>query len=758
MLPPDPKKSAADRALAKAEPVPPVVLPAALPVPWMAGAEASALPPGLSSAPSLAALLQAFRRRWQAILGVALAAGVLAAVAVWLALPGKFHAQTALELTSRTDAGYESEADLLSYRRAQLALLKSPEVLLDALQKPEVVQLGEVRAHADNPVAWLQQALQSDDKEGNNVLILRLSGESPEDLPVILNAVVRSFLGKKQREVKEKIKKLQENRSVFARELDLKRKRLDQEAKNHGLDNPLTLQARHEDAQQDLRERKKHRAEMESKLKSVEAALKSIQERVDHPEKLRISELAVEDEVKKEETFKELYKQLVQLELLILNAEALGGKGAAQQETSARDAVLELIATKKKELRPAIEVRLRSKQVNDLREKAIALESELAGIRAGNKKLDADIEAMAARVEKLRASVLTPGKLPSVLEPFNDQVLQTEGVLKKIDEKLSALQAENPASQAASATPEVAQVKVIYPAETPRARDSSRQAKMAGMAGLGMFGLAFVGFVLVESRKRRVTTADDIVQGLGINLVGTVPALPARARRPVVGAPEAGDQVWHNIMIESVDVIRTVLLHASRAEALRVVMVTSAESGEGKTSLASHLAASLSRAWRKTLLIDGDLRNPAAHVLFQVPQEPGFSELLRGEVGVDDVVRPTPVSRLWMLPAGRWDSHAIQALAQEEVRTFFDHLKKEFDFIVIDACPVLPVADSLLLGQHVDAVLFSVMRHVSRTPAVYAAQQRLAGLGVRTLGAVVIGEGTETYGSASRRYLTCNPG
>jgi capsular exopolysaccharide synthesis family protein len=280
---------------------------------------------------------------------------------------------------------------------------------------------------------------------------------------------------------------------------------------------------------------------------------------------------------------------------------------------------------------------------------------------------------------------------------------------------------------------------------------------MAGMAGFGVFGLVLVGLVLFESRKRRIFAAEDVSQGLGMNLVGTLPLLPPQVSRAVNGEAAPSDAHWQNVMAESVDVIRTVLLHSARTESLRVVMVTSAESGEGKTSLASHLAASLARAWRKTLLIDGDLRSPAAHQQFDLPLEPGFSELLRGDAEVDDVVRPTAVSRLWVMPAGKWDSHAIQALAQEEVRAFFDRLRMEYDFIIIDACPVLPVADSLLLGPHADAALFAVMREVSRSPAIYAAQQRLASLGVRTLGAVVIGEKPETYGAA-KRYLTSPAG
>jgi polysaccharide biosynthesis transport protein len=211
--------------------------------------------------------------------------------------------------------------------------------------------------------------------------------------------------------------------------------------------------------------------------------------------------------------------------------------------------------------------------------------------------------------------------------------------------------------------------------------------------------------------------------------------------------------VWTNELNEAIDAVRTLLLHAARSEGLRVVMVTSADSGEGKTTLASQLAASLARAWRRTLLVDGDLRNPASHKLFDLPGEPGFSEVLRGEIQVADAIRATALSRLWLLPGGTWDQHAQQALAQDELRTVFDQLKQQYDFIIVDSPPVLPVADSLLLGQHVNGVLFSILRDVSRAPAVYAAQQKLQPLGIQILGAVMVGATTD-LGRSQYRYLT----
>jgi capsular exopolysaccharide synthesis family protein len=139
------------------------------------------------------------------------------------------------------------------------------------------------------------------------------------------------------------------------------------------------------------------------------------------------------------------------------------------------------------------------------------------------------------------------------------------------------------------------------------------------------------------------------------------------------------------------------------------------------------------------LLIDADLRRPMMHGLFDLPPTPGLSELLRGRVELDDALAATAVEDLTLLPAGRCDREALRTLAKGGVAPIFDRLKRRFDFIVIDSSPILPVADTLLLAQHADAALFSIIRDVSRKTKVKAACDRLQHLGVPVLGAVVTG-------------------
>ena len=202
------------------------------------------------------------------------------------------------------------------------------------------------------------------------------------------------------------------------------------------------------------------------------------------------------------------------------------------------------------------------------------------------------------------------------------------------------------------------------------------------------------------------------------------------------------------LLVESIDATRTMLLHASRAESIRVVAVTSAVKGEGKTSLASHLGASLARAGRRTLLIDGDLRSPSLHRLFDAVPGLGLCELIKGEVELEDVIQKTHAEGLDLITAGRCDPLALQLLAQDELRFLFSRLKSHYDFVIVDCAPVLPVVDTLLIGQSVDGVLFSILRDVSRLPQVHAACERLTNLGTRLLGAVVSGVRTESYSSS----------
>ena len=467
----------------------------------------------------------------------------------------------------------------------------------------------------------------------------------------------------------------------------------------------------------------------DTELVTIKAKLKSIAS-------LRVPDTVLDTYTNSDPTIQGYEKLIFDLNKTIVSIYAKYREPLASQQArpykDEKAKVMELREKREAELLPAIESKYRTAMREQLERDGGIAQEKLDQHRGRREILLKNLKELETKVRDSGPQGLKPPQIAATEQKIDAVKLMINQASAKIQE----VDMEVPGSR----------VQQIDRASVPLTKDASRQAKIGGAGAMGVFGLVLFGIAFLEFRSRKISMPDEVTHGLGLNVIGTVPAMPTRP-----GKNPSQDQLWQNQLNESVDAIRTVLLHNARHESHRVIMVTSASGGEGKTTLASQLGASLARAWKRTLIIDGDLRHPATHKLFDVPQEPGLSEILRGEIEVPDAVRATAFSRLWVLPAGNGDTHAIQALAQDSVAAIFESLKQQYDFIIVDSPPVLPVTDSLLLGQHVDGVLFSILRDVSRAPAIYAAQQKLAPMRVRTLGAVVLGTQIE-FGNKNYRY------
>jgi len=557
--------------------------------------------------------------------------------------------------------------------------------------------------------------------------------------------VAKAYLAENARKdgdrVGARVKQLQDSYRHAAEALRQKRLKLRARELELDIDDPEMVKARQGSAMTQLAAAQAKRLTLGLDLKQAEVELAAENDHAASPPAPTLTDALVDEELKLDPLGSRqladlaLAQQRIQQTLAVTTPEAR--EEQLKGPLARRAAILQSLEAQRAEVRTRLEAKLKAKARQDVRDNVARLESRIKLYKVQQAAVDAEVKRLEAQAEQARAAARGPDKPLSELDALRDDVAHTELVLKKVGDELGTLQAELPVT---------ARVTLLEEAVPPVSKKVDRQVKLAGVAGAGLFACVLLGVALLETRSRRVYATEDVAGGLALGVVGTLPALPPAARNAV---PVPGDMPGYaaqGAMTEAIDAIRTVLLHAPQGDAPRVIMVTSALGGEGKTTLATHLAASLARAWRKTLLIDCDLRNPGAHRQFDLAVEPGVSEALRGEVEFEDAVRPTLVIRLWLLPAGKFDSHAVQALAQDGVRNVFERLKEEYDFIVIDTSPVLPVADALLVAQHADAALFAVLRDVSRIPAVQAAHQRLASLGVRMLGAVVIGEEPQTYG------------
>lgn len=693
---------------------------------------------GESGGVNMNGLLQALRRRWLLAGCLALLGAGLAVFGVMQAMPAQYVAITRIQVAFRKADPFLSpvtyhEPDFVIYKAQLAAEIKSRTVIAAAL--PEIKDLRMIR-NMDHPVDELEKSIKTDYTEAPTILKVMLGGDDPEEVTKVVNAVATAFLnhisGQERFVHVARLEKLRDSLDRVKRDLSEKQARLRSLELTHGVKDDASAKAEYDAALAAVGVARKTALDirlLELKAQEEQRTMEKVEKNLDSAP---LPTSLVDERLGQDARGQQLLTNLGAIEKQIIEIRSsvkppLRDSLVAQEELK-RSAALKAVNDLREQMRPDLERALREKMRDDTRINLTKIREELAFLKTQQTLMADEIkraEADAAR--------LSPNSRPQPQDvlALREEISNTKIALTDIEKTIRALLIE-PTQEA--------RVTLLQSAEAPQMRDRSKQMKIGAVAAFGMFGLLLFGVSWLEFSTRKINAADEVVRGLGMNLVGTLPSIPAQARTPVNGKSSARITALRNQLCESVDAIRTMLLHSARTEPLRIVMVTSAQSGEGKTSVASQLAASLARAWRKTLLIDGDLRNPGVHKLFEAAQEPGFSELLRGEVNTADAVRPTSISRLWVMPAGHWDSHAVQALAQDGVGTLFKQLKEEFDFIIVDSSPVLPVNDSLMLGQHVDGVIFSILRDVSRIPAVQAARARLLNLRVRTLGGVVIGD------------------
>jgi capsular exopolysaccharide synthesis family protein len=268
----------------------------------------------------------------------------------------------------------------------------------------------------------------------------------------------------------------------------------------------------------------------------------------------------------------------------------------------------------------------------------------------------------------------------------------------------------------------------------------NKRDKFMAVTPLAMLGLVLGLVTLVEMRGGRVSGTDDLSGRFGAD-VFSVPPLPT-VRSNAQGSLEAPDRdPKFEQFVQQLDHVRVALCgeggHDGRG---RCVLITSAVGGEGKTTLAAQLAVRCAEAGASTVLIDADLRRATLGRLFEVPDCPGLSDVLRGDATLEDALVPiNQVGGCQLLPAGSPEANPNRILRGKNFAPMLERLRRTFDVVIIDTSPVLPVPDALILGRLADGAVIATRHDQSRFPAVERANNLLTGAGIPVLGVVVNG-------------------
>ena len=215
----------------------------------------------------------------------------------------------------------------------------------------------------------------------------------------------------------------------------------------------------------------------------------------------------------------------------------------------------------------------------------------------------------------------------------------------------------------------------------------------------------------------------------------------AKGRRPAQCVELVSARRGPSVLNESFRATLTsIMFSGENGNRPRTIVMTSANPGEGKTTLASNLALALADTGSRVLLIDGDLRRGRLHELYQVPNDWGLSSVLMGAElpeGRASAYVETACPRLFLLPTGPTPPNVTALLYSPRVQEFLGLVREEFHTVIIDCPPMMNMADARLLGKKADAVVLVVRAKKTSRDAAKAVVERLTADGSRILGTVL---------------------
>ena len=301
---------------------------------------------------------------------------------------------------------------------------------------------------------------------------------------------------------------------------------------------------------------------------------------------------------------------------------------------------------------------------------------------------------------------------------------------------------------------------------TPEAAKNAAWPSLPIVGALGLcfgLGLGLVIALTAELFDSTFSNVQDLENAVGAPAIAHVPRFDAREMRDRVDpdslvepsliafhAPRAAES-------EVYRVARTSLMVSNRKGSVQTMMMTSPQPGDGKSTTISNLAISFARAGKRVLLIDADMRRPVIAGLFGITDQPGLSDVLMGEKPLEEAAVESVVPGLSILPNGQATSVPAELLESQRLTLMLKEARRSYDLVLIDAPPLLAVADPAIIAPSVDSVVLTVRVNKNGRRPVENAVRILEDIEVTPVAVIVNGVDSEAkksygYGSYSRDH------
>ncbi|MCB0194324.1 MAG: polysaccharide biosynthesis tyrosine autokinase [Anaerolineae bacterium] len=271
-------------------------------------------------------------------------------------------------------------------------------------------------------------------------------------------------------------------------------------------------------------------------------------------------------------------------------------------------------------------------------------------------------------------------------------------------------------------------LSLVEPATVPT---KTSQPKVELNIALGIvFGLAAgLGLVfLFENLDNKLYTTEQVEAATTSSIIGLIPVATEVKSSFMNGTSPEGEAFRR---------LRTNIFGAIHQNSQKTLLVTSAEPGEGKSTIVANLAYSVAQSGFSVVVIDGDLRLPTLHKIFNLKNEFGLSNVLNEEMRLSPALQSTHVPRVHVLTSGPLPSNPSEMLGSPQMTDIIEQLREQFDLVLIDTPAVLAVSDALVLASRVDNIFLVVGCAQASFKSVRTAQQQLASLSANSIGVVV---------------------
>lgn len=217
-----------------------------------------------------------------------------------------------------------------------------------------------------------------------------------------------------------------------------------------------------------------------------------------------------------------------------------------------------------------------------------------------------------------------------------------------------------------------------------------------------------ISYAFVRNHFDNTIKTPEDIQNKNINLLAWIPKIDGLevgnkdfefivAKKPDASASEAYRALRTRIKFSKID-----------KDFLKTILITSPTSQEGKTTTTVNLAGSMALANLKTVILDADLRKPRVHAVFGHKRFPGFTDYFFGQSSYEEVIRKTSIANLYYLSAGTIPPNPSEILGSNQMESFLEKLKNDFDYVIIDSPPIIPVTDAEIIAQISDGTILVV--------------------------------------------------